>query len=88
MSGFKGESMSEFLKNLLQQAEKHPWGLVGILIGFFTGLFMILIGFWETLFILLAAGVGFFIGKSKDDGIPLSGRVRKFRERLGLGKEE
>jgi len=80
--------MSEFMKDLLNLAEKNPWRFVGILAGFLTGLLMILVGFWETLFILLVAIIGFFLGKSKDEGVPLAQRVKKIRERLGLGKEE
>ena len=82
--------MSGMANKLIDWAEKNPWQCVGILGGFLVGLLVILIGFWQTLFIVLMATFGYFLGKGKDEGKPLSERIRglHLKERIGRGKEE
>lgn len=82
--------MSEITSKIIDWIENNPWQCIGIAVGFLSGILIILVGFWETLFVLLMVGLGYFLGKGKDEGRPLSERVRdlNLKDRFGRGKEE
>jgi len=48
--------------------ENHPGKSIGLLIGFFLALAFIILGFWQTIFLLVLTYVGYYLGKSWDEG--------------------
>lgn len=67
MSGFwtqLGQKIGSFLNWALNE---HPGKLIGSLLGLIAGVLVIGLGFWRTLVIALFVGIGFYLGKRKDN---------------------
>lgn len=47
--------------------ESYGGRAVGVAAGLFFGLIYLIVGFWDMLFIALLIGIGFWIGKQRDD---------------------
>ena len=53
---------------LLQEIWRaHSGKIIGLLVGFVTGLMIIAIGFFQALFVLICMIVGYVVGKRIDD---------------------
>lgn len=55
----------------------NPGKAIGIIIGFIFGLLLFTIGIVKTLLIILCIGIGYFIGRSKDENTSLVETISK-----------
>lgn len=55
-------------RELLEEIwQNHSGKIVGVFVGFLTGVLIILLGFFQTLFVLLCVIAGYVVGKRIDE---------------------
>ena len=81
MNGLWGKVFQPLLRFFNWAAENHPGKLIGTIIGFVLGLMVVILGFWRTLVLALFVGMGFLIGKRRDDQKSLLSWIERFFER-------
>ncbi len=61
----------DFLRYIGDLINNNPGKALGVFLGLLLGILLFTIGFWTTVLILALMSVGFLIGKSRDDKVPL-----------------
>ena len=60
-----------FIKYILDWINKNPGKSVGIIFGFIAGILLFSIGPTKTIIVVLLVLIGYFLGRSRDDNIPI-----------------
>jgi uncharacterized membrane protein len=71
----------DFFEQIPLWIKKNPGKTIGAAIGFVIGVLLFTIGWWKTLIVLLLAFIGFIIGKSRDENIPVVDMITSFFRR-------
>ena len=61
----------DFLNQISQWIHENPGKTIGVAAGFIVGILLFTLGWWKTFIVLFLAFVGFLIGKSRDENIPI-----------------
>jgi uncharacterized membrane protein len=71
----------DFFEQIALWIKENPGKTVGAAIGFVLGVLLFTIGWWKTLIILILVLIGFIIGKSRDENIPVIDLISSFFRR-------
>ncbi|MBP7738572.1 MAG: DUF2273 domain-containing protein [Spirochaetes bacterium] len=71
----------DFFEQIADWIKKNPGKTIGAAFGFVIGILLLTIGWWKTLIVLLLAFIGFIIGKSRDENIPVVDMITSFFRR-------
>ncbi|HNW29353.1 MAG TPA: DUF2273 domain-containing protein [Spirochaetota bacterium] len=71
----------DFFEQIALWIKENPGKTVGAAIGFVLGVLLFAIGWWKTLIILILVLIGFIIGKSRDENIPVIDLISSFFRR-------
>jgi uncharacterized membrane protein len=71
----------EFLDRIAGWIRENPGKAAGAAIGFVIGILFFTLGWWKTLIIAILVLAGYFIGKSRDDGVSIIDQITGFFRR-------
>lgn len=71
-------------ENWLYQLNPYRFRIIWSILFFFIAVLILVIGFWKTMVLVLFAGVGFLIGKMRDEELDFYSLIAEIRTMLGL----
>ncbi len=78
-------SKSNFFRYALDWINDNPGKAIGILLGFILAIIMLVLGIWKTILIAIFMGIGYLLGRSRDENVSIIDEINRIFKRTPRG---
>ncbi|MCU0822026.1 MAG: DUF2273 domain-containing protein [Spirochaetes bacterium] len=74
-------SKANFFRYILDWINDNPGKAIGLVIGFLMSVILLVLGIWKTILVGIFMGIGYLLGRSKDEKISIIDEINRIFKR-------